>query len=218
MIVGMNDQRIGRALRALRQRRRIRQTDLGQLAGLSQSSVSLVERGHLDRLSLRALRALFAAVDATFEGVVRFRGAEIDRIVDKRHATLVDRVVAMLTAAGWQVAVEVSINHYGDRGSVDVLAFDRLARVVAVVEIKSELAGVEETVRRLDVKARLAPGLCLARFGERPARVARLLVLPRSATSWRAVRRFSSTFDVALPQRGRAVSRWLAQSQGPLAG
>jgi transcriptional regulator with XRE-family HTH domain len=58
------DVRIGARFRALRQRLGWRQDDLGHPAGVSQGLVSLVERGHLERVSLVRLRALAAALEA----------------------------------------------------------------------------------------------------------------------------------------------------------
>ena len=36
---------------------------------------------------------------------------------------IVEHVVAATRASGWEVLVEYGFNHYGDRGSVDVLAW-----------------------------------------------------------------------------------------------
>jgi hypothetical protein len=44
---------MGRQLRALRRRKRLRQRDVAALAHGAQSTVSLVERGHADRVTLR---------------------------------------------------------------------------------------------------------------------------------------------------------------------
>lgn len=214
----MDDIRAGRALRRLRSQRRLTQSTLAALAGVSQSSVSLVERGHLDRLALRTLRRLFAAVEATYEGVVRWRGGALDRLLDERHAFLVETVVRQLEAARWDVAVEASFNHFGDRGSIDVLALHRPSRHAVVVEVKSELTDIEETLRRLDVKARLAGRIVADQFGMAPIAVGRLLVLPRSATAWRRVRRLEATFAAALPAGSLAARQWLRLPAGQFAG
>ncbi len=214
----MDDVRIGRALRALRLRRGLTQRELAALVGVSQSAISLAERGHLDRLSIRTVRRIFAALDARFEGLVTWRGGALDRLLDERHAALVETVVRDLRAAGWEVLVEVSFNHYGDRGSIDVLALHRASRCGVVGEVKSGLTVIEETNRRLDVKVRLAPTLIEERFGVRPVAVGRLLVLPRSTTSFRRVARLSATFDAVLPGRTAEARRWIRDPRGPFAG
>ncbi len=53
-----------------------------------------------------------------------------------------------------------------------------MERQVVVVEVKSQLVSLEETLRRLDAKARLAPLICRRRLGWGPAAASRLLVLP----------------------------------------
>ncbi len=83
----MDDVRIGRSLRALLVRRGLTQRELGALIGLAQSTVSLVERGHLDRLSVRTLGRIFAMLDARFDGQVTWRaGARRVRIRRKSCA------------------------------------------------------------------------------------------------------------------------------------
>jgi transcriptional regulator with XRE-family HTH domain len=59
----VDDIRVGAAFRAVRVRRRLRQGDIAAKARLSQQLVSLVERGHLDRVSLAVLRRLAGALD-----------------------------------------------------------------------------------------------------------------------------------------------------------
>jgi len=55
----------------------------------------------------------------------------------------VERVLAELRGHGWLVAAEASFNRYGERGSIDVLAFHPADRVVLVVEVKSVIVADE---------------------------------------------------------------------------
>jgi hypothetical protein len=68
------------------------------------------------------------------------------------------------------------------------------------------------------VKVRLAPALIEERFGVRPVALGRLLVLPRSTTSFRRVGRLSATFDAVLPGRTVEARRWILEPGGPFAG
>ena len=128
-------------------------------------------------MSLRTLCDVFDAVDADVDVVVRYRGGELGRLMDAGHAATAAALCRQLRGAGWSVEVEVSFNHYGDRGSIDLLAYHPATRTLLVVEVKTEIASAEEMLRRLDVKARVAPLLAPERFGERPARVVRLLAV-----------------------------------------
>ncbi|HYO44219.1 MAG TPA: XRE family transcriptional regulator [Candidatus Limnocylindrales bacterium] len=214
----MTPDAIGRALCALRQRKGWRQVDLAARVGVSQSAVSAAECGDLDAVSVRTLGRLLAECGGDLVVAVRWRGGELDRLLDRAHAELVERAARLLARLGWDVHVEVSFARYGERGSVDILGWHRAERILLIIEVKSEITGVEETLRRHDVKVRLAPHIAFERLGERPAHVARLLVLPDTSVTRRRIAEHDATFRHAYPARGRSVSRWLAAPDGPLAG
>ena len=205
-------------VRALRQRLRWRQADVGGKAGCSQNLVSLVERGHMDRVSLRSLRRILAVVDATAFIELRWRGAALDRLMDEGHAMVLGAVAEELRKLGWLVEIEVTYSEFGERGSFDLLAFHALARILLVIEIKTDLASAEAVLRKLDEKTRLADRIALKRFGWRAVATAKLLVLPESSTLRRRVARHRAIFDGTLPARNLAIRRWLVQPQEPLAG
>jgi transcriptional regulator with XRE-family HTH domain len=219
MIGFVDDARIGRSLRLLRQRRGLRQRDLAAAAGLSQSTISTIEAGHLTALSVATMRRVFAEVGASFESAVRWRGAALERLLDQRHAELVSALVARLRRLGWGVEVEVSYSVYGERGSIDILGGHPIGRAVLVAEVKSELVSIEEPGRKTDEKLRLArQRLCRERFGWTPQAAGRLLVLPASDAARRSVRRNAVILDVAFPSRGSAVREWLKSPHGALSG
>jgi len=205
-------------MRALRQRRGWRQIDLAGAAGCSQNLVSLVERGHLDLLSTRVLRRLAAALDATLGLEIRWRGASLDRLLDEGHAALVAAVAESLRGLGWLVAIEVTYSEFGERGSFDLIAFHPVAKVLLVVEVKTDLPSAEATLRKLDEKARLATRVARDRLGWQPTAVARVLVVPESATLRRRIARHQVLFGRVLPQRNVAIRRWLAHPAGTMSG
>ena len=214
----MDDIRAGRLLRALRVRRGLRQLDVATAAGIGQSTVSLMERGHLDRLSLRTVRRVYAVVDARFDSLVSWRGGAIDRLLDERHSLLVGSVAAVLRTAGWRVELEVSFAVYADRGSIDLLAFHAPSGTLLVIEVKTELTSIEETIRRQDVKVRHAASVAAERFGWDSRWVGRLLVILDGSTSRRRVERHEGTLSVAYPDRAAAVRRWIRAPVGALRG
>jgi transcriptional regulator with XRE-family HTH domain len=243
----MQDARVGRIVRALRRRRRWRQADLALRAGIGQTTVSLIERGHLEGTSLSTLRRVFGALDASIDLEPRWRGGALDRLLDERHAALVGFVVRHLRTSGWETAVEVTFAVYGERGAIDVLAIRSAAqagdphgptrrrpgppghrpeppghrrgrRTVLVVEVKTELTSVEAMLRTLDVKVRLAPELVAARFGRRPSVVGRLVGAPADSTVVRRTRAAADVLEAAIPARGWAVRRWISDPAGPLDG
>lgn len=196
----------------------MRQSDVAAAAGLSQSAVSLIERGHLSTLSIRTVRSVFAAVDARFEGSVTWRGGLVDRLLDERHAQLVGAYATALARTGWDVHVEITFANFGERGSIDILALRPAEGVALIVEVKTELTAIDETIRRLDVKDRLAPTIVFDRFAWRPTTIGRLLVVLDGATSRRRVLAHDGTLSRAFPNRGSAVRDWLGTPSGRISG
>ncbi len=101
----------------------MRQEDLGRSAGVSQDLVSLIERGKIDGLRIRILVELARNLGADLVVTLRWRGGDLDRLLDEGHAALMARAAAILESAGWSVMPEVTFAHFADRGSIDILAW-----------------------------------------------------------------------------------------------
>ncbi len=210
----MHDPRLGASFRALRRRRGWRQRDVARLIGGSQQFISKVECGHIGDVTVNALSAMAMALDARVVMDLRWRGAGLDRLLDERHAALLGATVALLQRRGWSTEVEATYSHFGERGSVDILGWHSATRTLLVVEVKSELVSIEATLRKLDEKTRLAPGLARERFGWQATSVGRLLVLPSTSTERRRVARHAAVLDDTFPLRYDALRSWLAHPTG----
>lgn len=213
----MDDRTTGLVIRALRRRRGWRQSDLAARAGVSQSTISRAERGWLEDLSLRVIRAIFAALEARVQLVPRWRGAELDRLLDEDHSTVVAAGARRLENLGWIAELEVTYSEFGERGSIDILGLLPSARAIVVIEVKTDVASTEALGRKVDEKARLAPSIVRARYGWSPTVVGRLVVMPDTMR----LRRLAQKHEVIgrmFPANGAAVRRWLRQPSGPLAG
>jgi len=209
--------RLGLQLRALRIRKELRQDDVGRLARLSRALVSRLERGLIENVRVGDLDRVAKGLGARLDVRLRWNGEGLDRLLDEAHAALVDVVVALLRAAGWEVAVEVSFAIWGERGSIDILAYHRATGILLVVEVKSAVPDNQEMLAALDRKVRLATQIAGER-GWQVRAVARLLVIADTMTSRRRVARLASTFEAAFPVRGHAVRRWLREPTAPVAG
>jgi transcriptional regulator with XRE-family HTH domain len=210
----MEDVRIGARVRALRHRLGWRQADLAAKAGVSQDLVSRIERGRLEGIPLREVRRVVAALDAQLVVGVRWRGGDLDRLIDEGHAALAGRAIRLLGEAGWEVRAEVSYSIYGERGSIDLLAWHPPTRSLLVVEIKTAVMSIEETIRKHDQKARLAGRIAIESLGWRPASVSRLLVLPDQSTARRRVQRHDQVMATAYPTRTSNARTWLRVPAG----
>ncbi len=214
----MDDQRLGLIVRALRRRLSWTQRELARRGNVSQSLVSLVERGHSGKVSTDRLRGILAELDARLEHDVRWRGGQLDRIVDEAHARLVEAAAVRFGGAGWTVRLEVTYAVYSERGSIDLLAFHGAHGAALVVEVKSELTSVEATLRKLDEKVRLAPRIATDRFGWRIRHVTPVLVLLEATSNRRRFARHGRVLGAALPHGARELARWARDPDRPTAG
>lgn len=213
----MDDRRVGRLFRAVRHRKEFRQTDVARLAGLSQSLVSDIELGRLEAVGLARVRRVAAVLDISITVDAWWRSGQADRLLDRSHARLVERVVGVLRSSGWEVVPEFTFNVYGDRGSVDVLAWRPNPRILLIVEVKATLTDLQETLASLSRKVRVVPGLVRTQRNWQPIHVAKLLAVAGSTANRSVVKRHGATFDAAFPSRSTDAKVWLRRPTGPLA-
>jgi transcriptional regulator with XRE-family HTH domain len=215
----MDDIRIGVLVRALRIRAGMRQADLGRAAGVSQSLISAIECGHLAASTVATLRRVLGILGARFDGQILWHGADLDRLLDARHAALVEASVRSLRQLGWDTQVESTYSIDSERGSIDVLGGMVARRAVVVEEIKTDIPRLEETVRKLDEKARLVgERIALDPFGWKPNAIGRILVLPDTDRVRRLVAAHDDVLGTAFPARGSDVRRWLRRPLGNVSG
>ena len=147
---------VGLIFRALRRERHLRQVDVAKRAGVTQQTVSnLRQNSPVGSLSIDTYSAVANALGAEATLEPRWRGGKLARLLDRRHARLQNIVAAMLVARGWEILTEATFNRYGDRGSLDLLAWRKDYLALLIIEIKTELDSIEETVRVLHMKTRV---------------------------------------------------------------
>ena len=208
-----DDRRLKRASRLLRQQFRLRQEDMP-----SRFVCQEIEAGRSGQLKLDDLRTHFGRFDASIYVNAWWNGAALDRLVDSRHAGVVDMTVRLLPAGLWLPKTEVTFAVGGERGSIDVFAGDVTHAAVFVGEAKSEWGSIEETLRRLHIKRRLAPRIAMDTFGWRPRSVATILLMPENRTARSIADRFAATLNTTLPARGNEIRRWLRSPAGDIGG
>ena len=215
----MDEIAFGRGFKALRIRKKLRQEDLARAARVSRGVIVRIETGRAASMTVKTLDKVSAALGARVVCRLSWNGEGLDRLLDASHAAVVDQVVRFLDATGWIPATEVSFNHFGERGAIDVLAFDPVSRVVLVVEVKSVVPDVQLTLVGVDRKVRLAREIAHERGWDAIA-VGRLLVIREDRTSRRRIDAHEATFANAFPDRARAIRKWLAMpsAERPIRG
>jgi transcriptional regulator with XRE-family HTH domain len=212
----MQPERFGRIVRMLRVRHGFTQAALGLRAGVSREAVSLIERGQARRLRLRTVEGVLGALGARTELRLMWNGPELDRMLDAVHAWIGASVKRRVEAWGWVVKVEVSFNHYGERGRIDLLAWHGATRTLLVVEVKSALVDVQQLLGSLDVKTRIGRQTA-ARFGWEVRHVVPAIVFADDRTTRRRLAVVDTLFD-RFAVRGRACISWPRHPGTPPSG
>jgi transcriptional regulator with XRE-family HTH domain len=217
MSVAEDDERVGRLCRLLRRRLGMSQRELARRSEVPREDVMLIEAAGVGAIEVDRARRVFEALGAQLKVRAWWNGATADRLLDERHAALVERAIRVLSARAWRVLPEVTYSEFGERGSVDIFAGHEPTRCLLVGEVKGSLGSLEETNRLLDVKARLAPKLAADRFDWEPVSVSRVLVLPDDRTVRRIVDRHRETMAAKYPLRSRGFRAWLRAPSGSVA-
>ena len=139
-----DDVSVGRMVQAVRVSRNLRQEDVAARAGISRQTVSRLECGLVDGMTVATLRAISRALGMTPIVSLGWRSPEVDRLCDRLHAAIVERVASELMRFGWEIAPEHSFNHYGERGSADLLAWHAASGSLLVVESRRD-SGISRT-------------------------------------------------------------------------
>ena len=217
-IVGVDDTRLGTLFRAVRIQLRLRQEDVARLAGISQSSVSRIERGHFGSLPLAVVRAAAQVLEIRLETVPSWRGGDLERVMNARHSALHEALAVRLASApGWESAAEVSYSIYGERGVIDRLGFHAARRMLAIFEIKADLSDPAGLVAQVDRYRRLAPRIARDR-GWAAGPVSCWAVVADTNTNRRRLATHRELLVGAFPAVGRALGEWLRDPVDPIDG
>jgi hypothetical protein len=166
---------------------------------------------------LGLIRRVAGVLGASVTVEPRWRGADLARLLDHRHAELVRILVERLTVLGWECLPEHTFNEWGERGAIDVFAWHLPGRAALCVEVKTRLVDLQDLLSTADRKRRLAPVLA-RKLGWDPVAVGSVLVLPEENWARNAVERYRPVIDAKFPARTLAVRYWLACPEGDMGG
>jgi hypothetical protein len=178
-----------------------------------------MERGHLGTHSIVAVRAVAAVLDIRVDLVPRWRAGDLDRLLNSGHSLLHESVARMFRdhLPSWVLSPEVSFAIYSERGVIDILAWHPGRRALLVIELKTDLADMNELIGTFDRKRRLARQIAVAR-GLDPASVSAWLIVAASRTNRRRVQSHDAMLRAALPNDGPTIKRWLRDPVGSVNG
>jgi len=201
----VRDLEVGRLLRMLRIRRGWRLRDVADRCGLSTATIGRTELGIIT--SAHVLRQHAASLDLRVEWRVVGRGADVARVLDDEHAAIVNALAATLRRAGLPLEAEASFSEYGERGRIDLVAFDPASETILVVEVKTELADLQDLFGGLNVKTRLAPTIA-KRLSWPVSRTVTILAVAATARNRATVRSHAALFEPFARQslRGGRIS------------
>lgn len=206
---------MGRILRMLRIRKDWRQEDVAAKAGLSQSAIGRQERGWTGALT--ALERHAAVFDLRVEVRLVGRGGDLARLADEEHAAIIESLAAWFQDHGYVTEPEASFSEWGERGRIDLLAFDRRTGTLVIVEVKTQLVDLQDLFGALNIRMRLSHAMA-ARRGWRIQRAAIILAVADTAANRAIVRAHRTLFDgfdgrrlstVALGRNGGRVLHWV---------
>jgi transcriptional regulator with XRE-family HTH domain len=213
----MDDVRVGRLIRALRLRRNWRQEDLATAAGVSRAQVSRAECGHLDDLRVVDLRAIAAGLAVRLPFAPWWRGGDADRVLSERHGLMREQLAELFAARPeWVCQAEVTFSVFGERGSIDLLAWHPARRALLVVELKTEIMDPAALAAQVDRYRRLATGIAKER-GWDPASVSAWVVVADSSMNRRRLARARTMLRNRFPVEGRTMRSWLRRPAGAVA-
>ena len=198
--------RLGREVRESRRRRRTTQSALAGPTGLSQTTISRMERGVGGSLTLDVWQRVFTALDRPLN-LVASRDA-LAETRDAGHLAMQELMLRTARRAGWTGTFEVHVRSAGaaTRHSIDVgLRHDRL-RVLAVNELWNTLDDFGAAKRSFDWKLARAEELAAAIGGEQPYRVAGCWVVRATRRNRALVARYPTLFRSAFPG---SSARWV---------
>jgi hypothetical protein len=177
-----------------------------------------LERGQLSELTFSMMRRIGAALDVRVELDPRWQRGTLAHLLDQRHAALQNELARRFgRMPGWQFAAEVTFAVWGERGAVDLLAWNAEWRALLIVEIKSELVDLQDLLSTLDRKRRLAPDIVRDRRWQ-PRVVGTWVVLEEGRGNRRRVALHREVLRHAFPADARSMRRWLARPDRAVAG
>jgi transcriptional regulator with XRE-family HTH domain len=214
----MDCRRLASTIRAVRIRRRLTQEDVARRARIHRATVSRLERGFCSTLTLDVIDRVCAVLEIRLDLVPRWRGGDLDRLLNAGHAGLHEEVATYLaTLLGWAVAPEVTYSINGERGAIDLLCWHAETCSLLIIELKTELVDLSDLLGSMDRRLRLARRIARER-GWEPRTVSGWIIVSEGTTNRRRLAQHRQMLRNAFPLDGVAMRAWARRPSGEVRG
>lgn len=205
--------RMGTELRSSRRRRGLTQSALGSRIGVTQSTVSQVERGFGGTLSIDVWQRLFVGLGRRL--VVDAGRDPIHEPVDAGHLRIQELVLRIGRAAGYHSLFELPTRPIDPSRSTDVCLRNDAKRRLLLIECWNTIMDIGAAARSTNRKLADAEDLAIAIGGEKPHLVAGCWVVRATARNVHLVRRYPEVFAARFPGSSEGWIRALTAGAAP---
>ncbi|HUG47551.1 MAG TPA: helix-turn-helix transcriptional regulator [Candidatus Limnocylindria bacterium] len=194
------------------------QAELARRGGVSQSTVSRIEKGSIERLTFETAATVLETlgVQVSLEARTPLLG-DRQRQRDAAHARCVQYVARRLERLGWLVATEVEVLDGRFRGWIDVLAYRPSDGMLLLIEIKTDLPDIGAVMRQQSWYERLA-WAAARRAGWKPRRMASALLVLATARNRDRLAENGELLRRAFPQPARRLATLTAGEPAGMVG
>jgi len=200
----------------VRIRKRWRQIDVALAARVSVATVSRMERGQFETLSVGVLLRVASALEMRIDWMPRWRGGELDRMLNAGHAAMHEAASLEFVGTQWLLSSESTFAIYGERGVIDILAFHPPSGALLAIELKTDLVDVQGLIGAVDRYRRLAPQIARER-GWAVTSISCWVLLRDTPSNHRRLAAHSTVLRNAYPADGRRMRGWLSRPSGSVA-
>lgn len=189
--------RLGALTRAARRRRHLTQLDLGRLAGISQATISQLERGLGGTLSLDLWQRVAVVLDCPLR--LDFEPDRREDVADAGHLGIQELVLRLARENGLRRSFELATRPPDPSRSVDVGLRDDSHHLLVLAECWNTIGDLGAAARATNRKAAELEALAAALGGERPYRVRVVWVVRATRRNRELVRRYPEIFATRFP-------------------
>ncbi len=181
------------------------QAELASIVGLTQSTISVMERGRGGSFSLDLWQRAFTAVDRH----LRFEPTRdaVDDVADAAHLMIQNLILRLGRQNGYAGTFELPSKPADPNRSTDVGLRDDRRRILILAECWNTFGDIGASARSTNRKLAEADAFAAYAWGEEPYRVASVWVVRTTRRNRELVARYGDVFAARFPG---SSARWVA--------